>query len=160
MSLEHRITVWKTMCLRKKAFSQAAAEHVAKKFGQRSYLCPHCGSWHCTKAPDLRARAVAKARSLKEAATKKSEADRQRIATALKRWRQNACMKIVHCRWSQQKDEVLEAVLALIDPAFDSHPLLSNDSVSAPVAHRTEQPASIGTVGSSNLSRCTNGGAA
>lgn len=38
------------MCIRKKKFySERAAKKCAKKFKQRSYWCPICGGYHCTK---------------------------------------------------------------------------------------------------------------
>lgn len=43
---------WQRMCLGKKKFrTEEFADKIAKKFGQRSYFCPFCSGYHCTKTP-------------------------------------------------------------------------------------------------------------
>jgi hypothetical protein len=41
------------MCARKKRFrTEAEAQNVGLKLGQRAYECSCCGGWHNTKAPE------------------------------------------------------------------------------------------------------------
>lgn len=43
---------WKTrqkMCETKKRFGETTAHKVAKKLGQRAYLCPVCSWWHLAR---------------------------------------------------------------------------------------------------------------
>lgn len=43
---------WQRMCLGKKRFrTEEFAKNIAKKYDQRTYFCPFCSGYHCTKAP-------------------------------------------------------------------------------------------------------------